>query len=156
MHLSSPIRSTSALNHLYYPQFFLTGSTFESCFIISFHIWSCKVPRSTPVCSLHVTFSVLSKDPRLTITQRGRNSHNCIQLILHLLLYGLYLLDCFLCGDHTQLIYVWKKKQYEDERMKKRIKMFSGLLLVSEIYTWLLTHWGRGNLNRLNARSRNF
>jgi len=45
-----------------------------------------------------------------------------------------HLLDCFLCGDCTQLICDWKRKQYEDERMKKKIKVFSGLLLVSEIY----------------------
>jgi len=45
-----------------------------------------------------------------------------------------YLLDYFLCGDYTQFIYDWKRKRYEDERMKKRIKIFSGLLLVSEMY----------------------
>ena len=49
----------------------------------------------------------------------------------------LYLLDCYVCGDYMQLFYDWNRKQYEDERMKKRIKAFSGLLLVSDIYKYI-------------------
>ena len=97
-----------------------------------FHIWSGKVPRSTPVCCL----SVPSKDPRLTITQRGRKSHNCIKLILHLLLYG-RLSTRLLSLWRLHAIYLWLEEEtirrWTHEKENKNILWFA--ISLRDVYT---------------------